>query len=75
MPSLFSGTASSSGPGELGMVVLLAPVVGLIGVAIFYGLMRLMRGPELAASSAKRFALIWIPLHVVVAVVALVGRD
>jgi len=57
------------------MVVLLALVVGLIGVAVFYGLMRLLRGPELAGSSARRFALIWIPLHLVVAIVALVGQD
>jgi hypothetical protein len=57
------------------MVVLLALVVGMIGVAIFYGLMRLTRGPELARSSTTRFALIWIPLHLVVAIVALVGRD
>jgi hypothetical protein len=57
------------------MVVLLALVVALIGVAIFYGLMRLIRGPELAGSSARRFAVIWSPLHLVVAIVALVGQD
>ena len=55
------------------MAIRLAVVLALVGVAVFYGLMRLIRGPALASTAAKRFAVIWIPLHVLVAVIAVLG--
>jgi hypothetical protein len=57
------------------MVVVLALVLGLIGVAVVYALMRLVKGAAVARQATKRFALIWIPLHVLGAAIAVIGRD
>ena len=57
--------------GKSRMVVLLALVVALIGVAIFYGLMRLIRGPELAELSQTLCGDLRVPLPpLVVAIVS-----
>ena len=57
------------------LAIFLALAVSLIGVAVFYVLMRFAKGPELAGLAAKRFAMIWIPLHLVGAIIAVAGQQ